>query len=276
MKYPCGSVISGQSRDRGRVEQKKFGYFEDERELIVPALTELGMREYGSGAFRRHPLAFLVEAADDICYALVDLEDSVDQGVIEYEEAFAVLEPLANRTKPISRAGYSGQARLEWLRAYAMNALVAECGRVFEAKIEDVLAGTFSQSLIDASDVKDDYDKVRKAVKDKAYKDKRVLEVEAAGFQVIRGLLDFFVPALIGKPDDKQTTYGQMIWLLPEAYFQKPGTQYEDKKPFDREKVFEDFSAYQRILIATDYISGMTDTFAIELYQKLSGIRLPT
>ena len=75
MKYPCGSVINGRSRDKGRVEQKKFGYFEDERELIVPALRELGMHEYETGAFRRHPLAFLVEAADDICYAIIGSSD---------------------------------------------------------------------------------------------------------------------------------------------------------------------------------------------------------
>lgn len=276
MKYPCASVINGRSRDTSRVEQKKFGYFEDEGELILPALRCLGMHEYAPGAFRRHPLAFLVEAADDICYALVDLEDSVDQKVINEDDAIALLEPLAKMDERYSGQYYEGRVRLEWLRAYAINALINECARVFETRIDDILNGTLHESLIKLSDTKDEYKRVTTEIEANAYKDHRVLEVEAAGFQVISGLLDCFAPALIPSESECGMTYKKLLWLFPERYLQKPGEQHALGEKSDRESAIKSLTTYQRLLAATDYISGMTDSFAVDLYQKLSGIRLPT
>ena len=273
MKYPCGSVINEQSRNKGRVEQKKFGYFEDERELIVPALRELGMLEYETDAFSRHPLAFLVEAADDICYAIIDLEDSVDQKVITDKEASDLLEPLVKRVREgatFNDYGYEGRARIEWYRAYAIQALVTECAKVFEDHIADILNGELHASLIDLSDTRDEYNEVKKVVKGKAYKDHRVLEVEAAGFQVISGLLDYFAPALVTPESERSKAEEKLFWLFNEGYLQKPGDKV------DREEAILSLTTYQRLLAATDYISGMTDSFAVDLYQKLSGIRLPS
>ena len=272
MKYPCGSIIDGQSRDTSRVEQKKFGYFEDERELIRPALRTLGLYEYAPSAFRRHPLAFLVEAADDICYAVVDLEDSVDQKLISVDDASSLLLPLAKRIKKRAdtHKGYEGRSRLEWLRALTIQALVTECARVFENKIDEILNGTLHTSLIAQSEATNEYNDVKEAVKRTAYCDSRVLEVEAAGFQVISGLLDFFAPALVANKSNRGKREEKLIWLFPEGYLQSPG------ETRDRISAIEGLTTYQRLLAATDYISGMTDSFAVDLYQKLSGIRLPS
>jgi dGTPase len=277
MKYPCPSVIDGAGRDRKRVEQKKFGYFADDSQLILPALRGLEMQEYAPGAFRRHPLAFLVEAADDICYALVDLEDSVDQKVITENEAFDLMTPLAQRIERYRDKGYDGKHRLEWLRAYSINVLVKDCASVFESKYDDICNGSFHESLVKNSESAEDYERVISAVRKNAYKDRRVLEVEAAGHQVICGLLDYFAPSLISfgsKNDDDEKK--RMRWLFPASYLHRPGEAVPSENLKDVEWALESLSTYQRLLAVTDYISGMTDSFAVDLYQKLSGIRLPS
>jgi dGTPase len=268
MKYPCASMAGNRRRVcESRVECKKFGYFEDETNLIVPALRELGLEEYGPGAFRRHPLAFLVEAADDICYAIVDLEDSVDQHLVSYDDACGVLVPLARRVKDFTDKGYTKDSRVRWLRAYAMHALTNACSKVVEDRYEEFCQGTLGESLIDLSAARQEYENVRRLVRDSAYKHDRVLQIEAAGFQVIGSLLDFFVPALLANspgPREKK-----LLKLFPGSHLQGVG------EPVECEAALERLSTYQRVLAATDYVSGMTDSFAVNLYQKLSGIRLP-
>jgi dGTPase len=268
MKYPCSSIIDGGDRQKYRVEQKKFGYFEDDTELITPALRSLGLIEYQPGAFQRHPLAFLVEAADDIAYAVVDLEDSVDQKLLTSDEACSYLLPIAKRAKTDFPDKYSGRPRLERLRAFAMQALVDCCAKTFVDQIDNILTGRLDKSLIELSDSFSDYGIVKDAVARTAYKDQRVLQVEIAGFQVINGLLEIFIEALTS-PKRNQLDR-KILCLLPNSLI----------PPHDEsvglEGALDYLSTYQQILIATDYVSGMTDGFALDLYQKLSGISLPT
>ena len=153
MKYPCGSLLQSSTRDKSHVEQKKFGFFRDDESFIVPGLRRLQMIEYLNGAFRRHPLAFLVEAADDICYAIVDLEDSVDQHLVDIDEACGVLEPVAKRVRNFEDKGYERKSRLLWLRAYAIQGLIDECVEVFGRSVDAIVNGEMSHSLIDASNV---------------------------------------------------------------------------------------------------------------------------
>jgi dGTPase len=273
MKYPCGSFLNSELRDRKKVEQKKFGYFEDEALLITSELEQLGLIEYCGGAFYRHPLAFLTEAADDICYAIIDLEDAVDQKLVSIEQATELFAPLADRTKKnVSRKeGYKGRARMEWLRAYAMQALVTECADVFAANVESILAGCFHDSLINKSEVASCYDLIREEVKRTAYVDSRVLEVEAAGFRVIGGLLDFFVPAIVSHGTTESKEHKKLLSLFPKSFLEP---KLDDSGEASVTGI-EQLSTYQKILAVTDYVSGMTDSFAVDLFQKLSGIRLP-
>lgn len=256
MKYPCGSVVGCHGRDLTRVDQKKFGYFVDDSELVSEALGKLGLKTVGHGAFMRHPLSFLVEAADDICYAVADLEDSVDQRLISADEAIEALVPIAGRVSRF-RDKYSGRDRLSRLRAYAIHSMIEECVSIFRSSFEEIEAGEFLKSLIDGSEIRHEYKKLTDLVGATAYRDHRVLEVEAAGFRIIGGLLDIFAPALLnpsGKAESK------VLELIPASYMPTP---------------LEELSTYQRVLIATDYVSGMTDGFAVDLYQKLTGIRMP-
>ena len=273
LKYPCGSLIGGETRAKDRLEQKKCGYFNDDKETIVPALTELGLCPYAEGAFHRHPLAFLVEAADDISNAIVDLEDSVDQNLVPAEEAIDLLTPLARLIRGFERKYDGATDELERQRAYATSALTAECARVFKDNLEPILDGRFDKSLIDDAEpeFQEAYKKIRDKIESRSFKHPAVLEIEAAGFKVIGGLMDMFVQALTAKEWQVGKVDKKLIWLFQSSYLRQPGIQEED-----REVALARMSIYQKILAVTDYISGMTDSYAVDLYQKLSGIRLPT
>jgi dGTPase len=260
MKYPCSSLVGNVKV--GPVEKKKFGYFAAEQELIVPALRELGLTEYEPGAFRRHPLAYLVEAADDICYAIIDLEDSVDQRIVKVDTAIQLLEPIAKLGGANLSKNYEGKQRASWLRAFAIHALTKECWKVFESNLESILEGKFHRDLMKECKAAQLYSSVTDEIKSTAYKDSRVLQIEAAGFQVIGGLLDLFVPAL--KKAVSKGLSSQLLSLFQANYI-----------GIEKERV-DELTDYQRVLIVTDYISGMTDRFAVDLYQKLSGIKLPS
>ncbi len=139
----------------------------------------------------------------------------------------------------------------------------------FEENVEAMEAGRFEQSLVSA---RPEVDEKLKAItgitRKKGYESERVLQIEAAGFKTLGGLLDTFAPAVLSdKPDREQKKLRQ---LLPLEFFQKPGPYVED-----RDAAIERLTPYQRLLCVTDYVSAMTDGFAVELYQRLSGIKLP-
>ena len=270
MKYPCGSRIDGTvKRDESKVSQKKFGFFEAEQDLAVRTLRALGLKRLSSNAFARHPLAFLVEAADDICYRIVDLEDSVDQGLVPPREAIEVLGPLAKGRSGFKNLTYALDERVRWMRAQAINGLIDVCHAVFEEQLDSILDGTFDSSLVQASKLADEYNHLEQVVRTSAYENERVLKVEVAGFRTIGGLLDAFVPALLSRRPDKQDL--KLIALMPISYLQRPGSGMVK----DRRAALRRLSRYQRILAATDFVSGMTDSYAVELYRNLTGVKLP-
>jgi dGTPase len=228
----------------------------------------LGMKEYSPGAFKRHPLVYLVEAADDICYAVMDLEDSVDQGLIDVEEASLLLEPLARQSSDDQALdGYAGFTRFRWLRALAIQGLVNACMTVYKNSPSQVRTGEFPHSLVDKCCVASEYGAVKAKVRDKAYFNRRVLQVELVGYKVIGGLLDIFVTALRTTESSQSRKY---LALMPASYLVA-----RSRDPKDVLKAVERLTDYQKVLAATDFVCGMIDTFAVDLFQKLSGIELP-
>jgi len=268
MKYPSAS-LHGEKPRQALVGQKKFGFFAAEEHLAVAALKEMGLPKHANVAYARHPLAFLVEAADDICYRIVDLEDSVDQGLVGAQAAIEVLRPLARAVSGFRDKTYRPMERVTWLRAHAINGLIEACHDVFVNHIDAILDGTFNDSLIQASGVAKDYNALEELVQEFAYSNDRVLKVEVAGFQTIGGLLDKFVGALLEKSPDKEQA--KVRALMPLGYLQRPGK----KTISDRNTAIRRLTPYERILAATDFVSGMTDSYAIELYRNLTGIKLP-
>ncbi|HYO54806.1 dGTP triphosphohydrolase [Archangium sp.] len=271
-KYPRPSVLPGRrEKDKARISEKKFGYFQDDAQLAREVYRTLGLTEREPDVFSRHPLAFLVEAADDICYALIDLEDSAKLGLIPMEEACTLLESVAAMQanfRPLKEK-VDWESRLGVARAGAVFVLIQECVAAFEENVEAMEAGRFERSLVSA---RPEVDRKLKVITDitrkKGYESERVLQIEAAGFKTLGGLLDMFAPAVLADTPDREQK--KLRQLLPLEFFQRPGPYLEN-----RDEAIERLTPYQRLLCVTDYVSAMTDGFAVELYQRLSGIKLP-
>jgi dGTPase len=270
-KYPRPSVIPGRERDKSRASEKKFGYFQDDAALAREAFQKLGLLEREPGVFARHPLAFLVEAADDICYAIIDLEDSTMLGLIPFEQAFALLEDIVGkRDVPRPTEQLQPENRLGVLRSAAIGALIIECVDVFSGAVKEMEQGRWEQSLVSARPAMDkQLDKIKLLTRKLGYESERVLQIESAGFKTLGGLLEMFALAVVTDSPNKEEK--KLRQLLPLEFLQRPGAPQPE-----RDAALAQLSPYQRLLCVTDYISGMTDGFAVELFQRLSGIKLPS
>lgn len=242
IKYPTYSELAG----RGRY--KKHGCFEDDRELFDETFRGIGREADEHGEFARHPLAWLSEAADDICYAIIDLEDGCKAGLIPVDEACEVLEGIGQvqlRGKSMSATDKMGMGR-----ALAINELVQQSVEAFHHHAGELVDGTFQGSLIDHCAAREPAARATELVRERVFCNERVLESEAAGYSAIQGLLDILLPAaMVNAPKGYE---GHVLKLT--------GVRTTPR-----------MTPYQRILACTDYVSGLTDRACLELYRKLSG-----
>ncbi|WP_207433629.1 deoxyguanosinetriphosphate triphosphohydrolase [Sabulibacter ruber] len=257
-KYPRPSdaVVKGTKR----ASEKKYGFFQTEKAHFRKIAEELGMLPDGEHAFHRHPLAFLVEAADDICYRIIDFEDGCRLGLIPFEQARELLRPLLNERpdKVHSTTFYDWREQLGVWRAVIINNLIYECAGIFLDHEEVILNGTFDVSLINLVQQKAALDEIKKISVDRIYRNRPVLEIEAAGFDVLGGLLDIFLKAVFEPSSGKHRKY---LDLVPDQFL-SPGRQLPQEP-------------YEKIMNTTDFISGLTDSSAISLFRKIKGIELP-
>ncbi|HWL51482.1 MAG TPA: deoxyguanosinetriphosphate triphosphohydrolase [Chthoniobacteraceae bacterium] len=270
-KYPVTAAGCG----KGRVSTRKSSFFRSEIGLFREVAAETGMLPRppeANGAdpaqWCRHPLAFAVEAADDICYRLVDFEDGVRIGILSYEEvrdAFAGL--LVDPKKHLLRAEkmQREKERIEFLRAVAIGDVLAQVCDVFLAHEEALLHGEFETPLIECTAVAEPLRVIEKRSRETIYSSARGLEIEVAGFQVIGGLLDLVVGAVEERAARREGGYSgrtrTLLRLIPEQFI-GPGRE-PSRDP------------YTRLQLMTDFIAGMTDSYAVGLYKKLCGISLP-
>lgn len=264
-KYPGRSFPKREVGDQ-RASTKKFSFFEAEADLFAEVADRTGLIPGGSG-WRRHPLAFLVEAADDICYRLVDFEDGVRLGLIGFQEACDAYGEVIDNPRLMGNAGqiHGEQERIEFLRAVAIGKVIEQVEAVFLAQEEAILAGEFDRSLIGCTAAAGPLEAIVRRSATRLYAHPRGLEIEAAGYEVIGGLLDLFVEAVEalaaeGKKD-LSPRWRNLLPLVPEAFIGPGRIPAPD--------------AYTRLLRICDYVSGMTDSFAVSLYKKLRGISLP-
>jgi dGTPase len=250
--------------DKSRKSQKKYGFLQCNKKEFKNLAIETGLIELGDPsnlAWARHPLAFLVEAADDICYNIIDLEDGTNLGLVTLEETESLLVDIIGSYFDAKK--YAGIASLKEkvsvLRAMAIQRLILECVDQFMAKEQQMLDGTFDQAITDHIPATRILKKIQSISFSKIYKSKPVIEREVAGFEVLKGLLETFVPA-VGDLHlhEKGTWYhSSLIKLLPADYqmmMEKSGRIYES------------------LLILLDFISGMTDSHALSLYRNIKGI----
>lgn len=187
-KYPRPSMLEGYKFRPGAISEKKPGYFQNEARMAIKAFRGLGMIERTPGVFSRHPLAFLTEAADDICYAVADIEDGLKVGVVTFQEVSDVLLPLATADRGFSDKTYLDDlARLASIRAAAVSVLVSECIGAFRDGLEEMETGVLDVSLLDRTSVSKKYQAIKNLAKEKVYSHERVLQIEYAGYQTLGG-----------------------------------------------------------------------------------------
>ncbi|MDR1646538.1 MAG: dNTP triphosphohydrolase [Zoogloeaceae bacterium] len=261
-KYPNASWIAPPCSGNS----KKFGFFQEDAQTFARVAASTGLAERAPGAaWQRHPLAWLVEVADDTCYLIVDLEDASRLGFVRTEDAETLLADLAGSTVTGGRLTRIGEAkeRIEYLRAKAVGRLLESAAAVFLEHEAAFFAGTFTGGLLEASAVATPLQAVKKVAAEQIYVARPALEVETAGFEVLGGLLSLFVSAVeAGAGASRVTTRERMLLhLLPAQFLGADG------KP--------DANPYRRLLSVADFVTGMTDSYAMELYRKLKGIELP-
>lgn len=255
LKYPKESLPK---KPTNHIVDKKYGFFQSEITSFLEVAKDLGMLQKSSEniSFYRHPLAYLVEAADDICYTIIDFEDGINLGLIDEEFALEYMIKLVKDTID-SKKYHSLQHkkdRVSYLRALAIGVLINEAVAIFLANEEAILNGTFEKSLLEKCAYEAQINDIIKISIDKIYKSKEVVEKEVAGYRIIADLLDVFVTALNNQFDGNSSNYDKLVLnLLPEEY------------------QIESVNVYNRIMLICSYVAGMSDSYAIRMHKKLTG-----
>lgn len=253
MKYPKESLPKKPTRD---VCDKKYGFFQADKEAFIDVASELGllMKDRLETGFYRHPLAYLVEAADDICYTIIDFEDGINLGWIPEEHALEFLIKIVQNS--INSQKYaqltSKEDRVSYLRALAIGSLINEVTRVFVENEERILAGDFPFALTEKCAFVAQMKDVISVSVNNVYQSKEVIEKEVVGYQVIHTLLDHFCTAYNNHYYGEETHYDSLILkLLPEKYRG------------------ESDSVYERLMNICHFVSMLTDGKALELYRAI-------
>lgn len=245
----------------------KFGFYQHDAASFVGIARSTGLIERIPGvAWRRHPLAFLVEVADDTCYLVVDLEDAARLGYVPYRDAECLLADLAGDSVSGGRLDrlHDSKERIEYLRAKAIGRLLESAAAVFLENEDAILEGRFDEELLQQSSAAGPLQAVLKLAKETIYTAQPALEIETAGFEVLGSLLGLFSQAVeahagFGRMSSRER---MLLKLLPKQFLSYDGTP--------------DADPYVRLLQIADFVSGMTDSYAVDLYRKLKGFDLPT
>lgn len=259
VKYPFASSLAG--------NHGKFGFFASEAESYKKIADELGISCKSAPGeplkYARHPLVYMVEAADDICYEIMDIEDSHKLKILSFAETEHLLLSFFDediqqkiRQRIIDEELTDENEKVVYMRASVIGKLENECVAAFLAHEEEILAGTFEGSLIDhiSERQKKAYKECEKTSFSKIYQSKPVLDIELSGYQIMATLMEVFIEAAV----NPSRFYSKQL-------LRRVSSQYD----------IENENLEERIMAVLDYISGMTDIYALDIYQKINGISLP-
>ena len=259
VKYPFASCLAG--------NHGKFGFFASEAESYRKIADELGIFCKSAPGeplkYARHPLVYMVEAADDICYEIMDIEDSHKLKILSFAETEHLLLSFFDeeiqqkiRQRIIDEELSDENEKVVYMRASVIGKLENECVAAFLAHEEEILAGTFEGSLIDhiSERQKKAYKECEKISYSKIYQSKPVLDIELSGYQIMATLMEVFIEAAV----NPSRFYSKQL-------LRRVSSQYD----------IENENLEERIMAVIDYISGMTDIYALDIYQKINGISLP-
>ena len=255
-KYPKESLPKKTTK---HIADKKYGFFQSEKEGFFEVANELGLKQTRTGndiSFARHPLAFLVEAADDICYTIIDFEDGINLGLIQEEFA---LEYLINLVRDsINTKKYHSltntQDRVSYLRALAIGSLINEAVTVFMHHEPQILDGSFATALLDKSKYEAQINDILKLSVANIYQSKEVVDKEIAGYEVITKLLDTFITAVNNMYNGTASNYDKLI-----------------VKTLPNTLNIEDNQLYNRVLSVCHFVASLSDSNAVLTYKKLKG-----
>ncbi|MBO3099241.1 deoxyguanosinetriphosphate triphosphohydrolase [Gelidibacter pelagius] len=256
MKYPKESLPK---KPTPNIADKKYGFFQSEKEAFADVAQELGLINRGNTqnvSYSRHPLAFLVEAADDICYTIIDFEDGINLGLIEEEFALEYLIKLVKNT--INSKNYHAlsntEDRVSYLRALAISTLINEAVELFMAHEGDILNGTFDKALLDVSKYQAQINDIIKLSVEKVYQSEEVVDKEIAGFKIIDGILDVFTDTISNHHHGTLSNYHKLVLKI------FPKTLDLDKE-----------NLYNSLMGICNYIAKFSDSKAISTHKKLKG-----
>lgn len=259
-KYPCEAI----AKKKGVLHRKKFGFFQNEKDIFlqIASGTNLISESQDPYIFKRHPFVWLVEAADDICYNIIDMEDAHRLGIVSTADCKNLFyELVKSETDDISRVKRkldsisNENEKISYLRAKVINALINKSVELYKSNLSLIFDGNLDKGLLDI------YKSENKTLQDieqfsieKIYNHRAVVEIENAGYNVMYELLDHFIPSILKSTDDRKSYDKKALKLLPKQFF------------------YEDGSDYQKVLGVVDFVSGMTDNYATDLYRKIKGI----
>jgi dGTPase len=265
VKYPCTST-EGFNKASGLISCKKSGFFDSEMNTYKTVAEHLGIlkKEGYEHVYARHPYVFLTEAADDICYRVIDLEDAHRLGITSLEKIQDLFLPFFKE-----ESGYNNfekvssqlltindpNQKVQYLRAVWIGLMVKKLTDIFMDHEQDILLGKLEKSLMDV--LPENYQVLLKEVNEYSYSNvynyKPVVEIEIAGYHIIGALLKEFVAAVL---QPQRTKSGKLLQLISQQFpISKDGSDL-----------------YRNLQSVVDYISGMTDLYAIDLYRKMTGI----
>lgn len=258
-KYPKESVPK---RPTTHIADKKYGVFQSEKNLFEDVANELGLLKRGSNgamSYNRHPLTYLVEAADDICYTIIDFEDGINLGLIPEEFALEytiniVRDALQKDTyKQLSTT----KDRVSYLRALAISALINDAVEVFMAHEEAILSGEFNTALLDKSQYDVQVKDILKLSRERIYQSTEVVEKELSGFEIINQLLRIYIKAVNRDFENKASNYDKLIL-----------------KTLPNRAAFKSNILYERLLEVCNHVALFSDSNAVLTYKKLKGLHL--
>ncbi len=259
-KYPCEAV----AKKKGVLHRKKFGFFQNEKETFLDIAKETGMIQESKDPviFKRNPFVWLVEAADDICYNIIDMEDAHRLGIVSTSDCenlfFDLIRSVDSSTERVERKLPSltnKNERISYLRAKVINSLIVKAIELYQSNFDAILHGELDQALLSM------YQKENPSLQEiesfsiaKIYNHKAVVEIENAGYNVMYELLNHFVFPVLKESSEIKSYDKMALKLLPEQF------------------VYADGSSYQKVLGVLDFVSGMTDNYATDIYRKIKGI----
>ncbi|WP_158846867.1 dGTP triphosphohydrolase [Algibacter sp. L1A34] len=256
MKYPKESLPKKPTK---HIADKKYGFFQSEKDAFQDVANELGLlkRSETDLSYSRHPLAFLVEAADDICYTIIDFEDGINLGLIQEEYALEYLSKIIRHN--IKRENYyalsTKEDRIGYLRALAIGSLINEAVTIFMENEDAILNGTFDCGLLDKSQYEAQIKDIIKISVDNIYQSTEVVDKEIAGYGVINTLLNTYATAVNNGFNNTASNYDKLIL-----------------KSLPKNINATSISLYERLSSVCYYVSLLSDSKAILEYKKIKGI----